>query len=90
MRREPLSAPHWRGCWLGCDDQGGAAVAVPLLSINKTMQHRWFVLALLYLLAASGQASSADELERVTQQLEWSHQFQFAGWYAAIEQGFYF
>jgi len=40
------------------------------------------------------QAVLADEpekqaLELVTLQLKWKHQFQFAGYYAAIEQGFY-
>jgi diguanylate cyclase (GGDEF)-like protein/PAS domain S-box-containing protein len=89
MRREPLSAPHWRGCWLGCDEKGGAAASALSRSIKKTMKTCWSVLALLYLLAASGQASSAGELERVTLQLKWSHQFQFAGCYAAIEKGFF-
>ena len=27
--------------------------------------------------------------ERVTLQLKWQHQFQFAGYYAALEQGYY-
>jgi NMT1/THI5 like len=27
--------------------------------------------------------------EKVSLQLKWSHQFQFAGYYAALEQGFY-
>jgi diguanylate cyclase (GGDEF)-like protein len=31
----------------------------------------------------------ARDLERVTLQLKWKHQFQFAGYYAAIEKGFY-
>jgi len=30
-----------------------------------------------------------QELESVTLQLKWKHQFQFAGYYAALEQGFY-
>jgi ABC-type nitrate/sulfonate/bicarbonate transport system substrate-binding protein len=28
-------------------------------------------------------------LEQVSMQLKWKHQFQFAGYYAALEQGFY-
>lgn len=32
---------------------------------------------------------SAKSLDKVTVQLSWKHQFQFAGFYAAIEQGFY-
>ena len=31
----------------------------------------------------------ATELENVTIQLKWLHQFQFAGYYAAVEKGFY-
>lgn len=31
----------------------------------------------------------ASELEKVSIQLNWTHQFQFAGYYAAIEQGYY-
>ncbi|EAR11362.1 ABC transporter substrate-binding protein [Reinekea blandensis] len=33
--------------------------------------------------------SMADELEAVSLQLKWRHQFQFAGYYAAVEKGFY-
>jgi len=33
--------------------------------------------------------SSAWALDQVTLQLKWKHQFQFAGYYAALEQGFY-
>lgn len=31
----------------------------------------------------------AQELREVTLQLKWNHQFQFAGYYAAIEKGYY-
>ena len=31
----------------------------------------------------------STNLEKVTLQLEWKHQFEFAGFYAAIEQGYY-
>ena len=34
-------------------------------------------------------ATGADAAERVTIQLEWQHQFQFAGYYAAQDQGYY-
>lgn len=40
-------------------------------------------------LLLSGMAHGAPELERVTLQLKWKHQFQFAGYYAAIAQGYY-
>ena len=31
----------------------------------------------------------AVALDQVSMQLKWKHQFQFAGYYAALEQGFY-
>ncbi|HLP24689.1 MAG TPA: ABC transporter substrate-binding protein, partial [Acidobacteriota bacterium] len=37
----------------------------------------------------AGILPAAEPLERVTLQLKWRHQFQFAGYYAAIERGFY-
>ena len=33
--------------------------------------------------------SPARALDQVSLQLKWKHQFQFAGYYAAIEKGFY-
>lgn len=46
---------------------------------------RLIVAALCLLLAAL----PASALEKVTLQLNWKHQFQFAGYYAAIEKGYY-
>lgn len=34
-------------------------------------------------------ASPAKPLDKVTLQLKWKHQFQFAGYYAALEKGYY-
>src|SRR4029077_2084071 len=34
-------------------------------------------------------ASPAWALDQVSLQLKWKHQFQFAGYYAALEKGFY-
>jgi diguanylate cyclase (GGDEF)-like protein len=45
---------------------------------------KWFFLCLFTLTPLSAQS-----LEKVTLQLRWHHQFQFAGYYAAIEQGYY-
>lgn len=36
-----------------------------------------------------GGSAGAQSLDHVTLQLKWRHQFQFAGYYAAIEQGYY-
>ncbi|MBK7056400.1 MAG: ABC transporter substrate-binding protein [Leptospiraceae bacterium] len=42
---------------------------------------RYFLLLLLFIHLAS--------LDRIHLQLKWYHQFQFAGYYAAIEKGYY-
>lgn len=44
------------------------------------------VLGLLFFPAISALAEQDDKLRL---QLKWTHQFQFAGYYAAIEQGYY-
>jgi len=45
---------------------------------------------LFFLLTLSSQALLAEHaLTPVTLQLKWNHQFQFAGYYAAIQQGYY-
>ena len=35
------------------------------------------------------QAHAAESLDKIVLQLPWHHQFQFAGYYAAVEQGYY-
>jgi len=46
--------------------------------------------ALAGLLAAGGETAAADsDLRPVGLQLKWTHQFQFAGYYAAIEKGYF-
>jgi diguanylate cyclase (GGDEF)-like protein/PAS domain S-box-containing protein len=47
------------------------------------------VILLLAGAALPGAAPAAAGLQAVTLQLNWKHQFQFAGYYAAIEHGFY-
>ncbi|WP_040845717.1 ABC transporter substrate-binding protein [Thiorhodococcus drewsii] len=47
------------------------------------------LLSLTPLRGMARDAPSADPLTRVSVQLTWKHQFQFAGFYAAIAQGFY-
>ncbi|MHC5067655.1 MAG: ABC transporter substrate-binding protein, partial [Planctomycetota bacterium] len=46
------------------------------------------LVAALLALCVGGRLA-AVELETVTIQLKWDHQFQFAGYYAAIDQGYY-
>ncbi len=52
-----------------------------------TLRHCWCRLASLALLLWLGSASAAST--PLTLQLRWLHQFQFAGYYAALHQGFY-
>lgn len=48
----------------------------------------WGIFTILLLPAAPRQAL-AEELEKVSIQLRWMHEFQFAGYYAAIAKGYY-
>src|SRR5271156_3247365 len=47
---------------------------------------RRLIMAACMILLASHPAAALDQ---VSIQLKWKHQFQFAGYYAALEQGFY-
>ena len=53
--------------------------------LKLTLLRLLIVLASLVLAAAHPAAA----LDAVSMQLKWKHQFQFAGYYQAIEQGFY-
>lgn len=46
-------------------------------------------LVLLLSLSLMGQGVIATEMQAVTLQLNWKHQFEFAAFYAAKEQGYY-
>src|SRR5882762_2554478 len=65
----------------------GAAVAWPLAACAQQpdILKRLVIAACLVLLASHPAAA----LDAVSLQLKWKHQFQFAGYYAALEQGFY-
>ncbi|MCK4709159.1 MAG: ABC transporter substrate-binding protein, partial [Gammaproteobacteria bacterium] len=65
-------------------------------TFNKINRILFFPLVLFLLLstavfaeAVTDSGSSTRNQEKVTIQLKWYHQFQFAGYYAAIEKGFY-
>ncbi|MEW8506983.1 MAG: EAL domain-containing protein [Candidatus Thiodiazotropha sp.] len=45
--------------------------------------------ALLGGIACAQESAASDELDTVVLQLKWKHQFQFAGYYAALEKGYY-
>lgn len=48
---------------------------------------RWLVC--FSFLLCSTQTHAAETLDKIVVQLPWHHQFQFAGYYAALEQGYY-
>ena len=50
--------------------------------------HRRLILTAVLLLLG-GMHTAAQALDAVTLQLKWSHAFQFAGYYAAKEKGYY-
>src|ERR1700676_3780838 len=52
----------------------------------KVVALKWLISAACLLLLSSHPAAALDQ---VSLQLKWKHQFQFAGYYAALEQGFY-
>ncbi len=54
------------------------------LTGTTSLTARWLLLASILLIS-----SPAFSLEQVTLQLKWRHQFQFAGYYAAIKEGYY-
>jgi class 3 adenylate cyclase/ABC-type nitrate/sulfonate/bicarbonate transport system substrate-binding protein len=56
------------------------------VSTFRTTQLRVMLLAACLALLVAPQAFALDQ---VSLQLKWKHQFQFAGYYAALEQGFY-
>src|SRR5260370_7631680 len=66
---------------------GGAAAAWPLAArAQQPDTLRRLVMAACLVLLALHPAAALDQ---VSLQLKWKHQFQFAGYYAALEQGFY-
>lgn len=57
--------------------------------VKLTTVLRVFLVAILLLGFYISSAGSAYAVEKVTLQLKWRHQFQFAGYYAAQSKGFY-
>src|SRR5258707_7119021 len=67
----------------GSKTTGKAIVTLtrPMLALLRRL-----IVAACWILLASHPAAALDQ---VSMQLKWKHQFQFAGYYAALEQGFY-
>lgn len=53
------------------------------------MENRWWIARLIAAVGWLFFVTPAWALDRVTLQLKWTHAFQFAGYYAAQEQGYY-
>ena len=65
-----------------------------LMQLHKNLMLAAHGLGVLWLLMLPGQICAEERsiavgLEPVTMQIRWMHQFQFAGYYAALEKGFY-
>src|SRR6266513_1619939 len=60
-------------------------VEPPSIRLKLARLRRLFVIAALVLVASHPAAA----LDAISMQLKWKHQFQFAGYYQALEQGFY-
>ena len=56
------------------------------MTIRKYFLISFFVLCFVF---SNNLIYASENLESVTLQLKWLHQFQFAGYYAAKEKGFY-
>lgn len=58
--------------------------------LRRCLSVAGFLLLLIFLATSPSWAAPGDgPLEHVRLQLKWRHQFQFAGYYAALEQGYY-
>jgi len=69
---------------------GGYSSEADLLriSLNLTTMRRT-LMKLLFLAAIFTQVLHAEAMEKTALQLRWLPQFQFAGYYAALEKGYY-
>jgi len=55
----------------------------------KSNSRIYFLTLILLLIYLGAWSSPIPELDTIQLQLKWKHQFQFAGYYAAIEKGYY-
>lgn len=61
-----------------------------LMSFNDIVKHCVFhIIYLLIILNSSSAVAGVQTLDKVVLQLKYKHQFQFAGYYAAKQQGYY-
>ena len=64
-------------------------IRIPSLKLGTRFGVALVLLFSSGLLVESAEEAPAKTLDHVRLQLKWTHQFQFAGYYAAIEQGYY-
>ncbi len=62
---------------------------IQMIRISKRHRLFPFLLLLIIYIPFTVHAAGNEPIEKVTLQLKWLHQFQFAGYYAAIEKGYY-
>ncbi len=65
---------------------GSRAARQPISGFAKLV---FLVLACLFLAPSDSLLAAPDSLQKVRLQLKWRHQFQFAGYYAAVAQGYF-
>src|ERR1700742_2781056 len=75
-----------RGVAMGTARAKSNAVAGSHANVRRL---RLLVTSFALLLITPFFVSPASALDQVSLQLKWKHQFQFAGYYAAVEKGFY-
>ena len=56
---------------------------------SKSLAYSLIRQVILLLCLVPATVAANNEIETITLQLKWQHQFQFAGYYAALEKGFY-
>lgn len=56
---------------------------------SKSLAYSLIRQVILLLCLVPATVAASNEIETITLQLKWQHQFQFAGYYAALEKGFY-
>ena len=84
LRFQKNRCPHVRSI----AKRPGFVSTILLARIVDTRNCLWAAMA-FFLLCPAVFADHTRQLEPVTLQLKWQHQFQFAGYYAAQEKGFY-
>jgi PAS domain S-box-containing protein len=68
---------------------GAQALIMIGVTIMSILKYIFILLTVIGFIFCANPIDAHENLEPVTIQLKWFHQFQFAGYYAAIEKGYY-